>query len=306
MTHAESVMMAYDMLSDGRTGLLGHGRDEFASVIEGIDVWESNPLVFVDFPLDGTPCHDVMGIYTGIDRSREPSLFGPMIDWYAGSPHMRGTECGIEVDTSDGNKASAYLRHAGRVDLAVPFLESIGDGDMSDEYLSVFERLPDRWFASYVASFPERDGSPIRIGGMAASERIGRAEWFSDSFDSIGFSAYDDGMLSFCDELLAEGIGFEFQFDIMADGSLSDTFSISVPVIGDFKGKGMLESFAETVRRHDLADERWELLKDLWVDEVVDGTRMVVHPNNAKVKFVGRVPQVARCYVMMSMTEVVE
>lgn len=142
--------------------------------------------------------------------------------------------CGIELDTSAGEigEAGVYLQFRKRTELIAPFLDSIGESARLGGYMDALGRMPRGWPPAYVGLFPGRPGSPLRIGGYldgsAKDACAADPAFLGEQFRRIGFAEFDDYMLGRCAEFMALAPGIDFQFDVMADGSLGDTFGLSL------------------------------------------------------------------------------
>ena len=62
-----------------------------------------------------------------------------------------------------------------------------------------------------------------------------RARSFGRRFERIGFIAFDDEMLERCSSFMRIAPAVDFQFDIMADGTLGDTFGLSLSFNGNLQ-----------------------------------------------------------------------
>ena len=333
-----SQMTVFDALysiaaEDGRGEALfgnsfGIARDAYERTLIG----EGYPGVYFEFPLLGSPGLDVLSVHRTV---RPGSRFAPgagfgyqaMFDWFS-SICDRGTNasCGIELDTSAGEteRAGVYLQYRKHSDLIAPFLESIGEEARTESFLAVANRMPEGWPPAYVGLFPGRAGTPLRIGGYL-QHAIQKAcaddpALLAAQFDQIGFSAYDDDMLSRCAALLPLAPSVDFQFDIMPDGTLGDVFGLSLS-FNETKPRearicmesGYGARICRTLQEWGLADERWKLIADAVFARHVpfdrgDGSRgrfaLCCILNYAKVKFAGAVAQPAKFYLTMCAGEV--
>jgi hypothetical protein len=184
--------------------------------------------------------------------------------------------------------------------------------------------MPEGWPPAYVGLFPGREGTPLRIGGYLGSD-VQKAcaddlSLLAAQFDQIGFSAYDEKMLSQCGVFLSLAPTVDFQFDIMPDGTLGDVFGLSLS-FNETKPRqahncmksGYGARICSTLEEWGLADERWKLIADAAFARYVpysreDGSQgnfaLCVLFNYAKVKFAGAVAQPAKFYLIMSTGEV--
>jgi hypothetical protein len=139
-------------------------------------------------------------------------------------------------------------------------------------------------------------------------------------FDQIGFSAYDDDMLSRCGVFLSLAPSVDFQFDIMPDGTLGDVFGLSLSFneTKPREARACMESgygarICSTLQEWGLADERWKLIAGAAFARHVpfgreDGFQgrfaLCCLFNYAKVKFAGAVAQPAKFYLRLTSGEV--
>ena len=332
-------MMAFDALygiasRNGREeALFGRSIELARPAYEKTLVGAGYPYAYLEFPLLGEPRFDLLSVHGHVEAGAQ---FAPgagfgyqaMIDWFS-NLKPEGTDdvsCGIELDCGEGEteRAGVYLQQRGRHELVEPFLESVGEGWRAEAYHDVLSRMPDGWPPAYVGLFPGRAGVPLRIGGYLANgalrtcvedpAELGRA------FDAIGFSAYDDAMLARCSEFMALAPSADFQFDIMADGTLVDTFGLSLSFNEERPRRAhecMEHGYGAQVmgklERWGLADDRWRLIADAAFARHVgftreDGTEgrfaLCVLFNYAKVKFTDASAQPAKFYFVLQAGEV--
>ena len=333
-----SQMTVFDALysiaaKDGRDeALFGSSFDIARGAYERTLIGEGYPAAYIEFPLLGSPGFDLLSVHNDLQPGSRFALgagFGyqAMFDWFA---DVCGTganaSCGIEVDTSIGEteRAGVYLQYRKRSDLIEPFLGSIGEKARTESFLAVDNRMPEGWPPAYVGLFPGRAGTPLRIGGYMghAMQKACAADpaHLAAQFDQIGFSAYDDEMLSKCSMFMSLAPSIDFQFDIMADGSLDDVFGLSLS-FNETKARearACMESgygarICSTLQEWGLADERWKLIAGAAYARHVpfgqeDGSQgrfaLCCLFNYAKVKFVGAVAQPAKFYLRMAAGEV--
>ena len=332
-------MMAFDALygiaaKDGREeALFGRSIELARPAYEKTLVGDGYPCAYIEFPLLGEPCFDLLSVH----RSVKPgSTFAPgagfgyqaMIDWHStlGPELYDNVSCGIELDCSKGEteRAGVYLQQRKHHDLVTPFLESVGEAGRAASYLDVLSRMPQGWPPAYVGLFPGRAGAPLRIGGYLDDEAqrayMNDPDQLARAFDAIGFSAYDDPMLSCCAEFMALVPSIDFQFDIMADGCLGDTFGLSLSfnetkprMAHECMERGYGAKLMKKLEEWGLADDRWHLIADAAFARHVgfereNGTEgrfaLCVLFNYAKVKFTATEAQPAKFYLTLESGEV--
>ena len=283
------------------------------------------PTAYIEFPLLGQPCFDLLSVHGPVEPG---SQFAPdagfgyqgMFDWYADARQSNDSiSCGIELDTSTGEteRAGVYLQQRAHHELVAPFLESIGESGRAQSYLDALSRMPEGWPPAYIGLFPGRPNTPMRIGGyMNANELAHCADdpaYLGNRFRHIGFSAFDEPMLERCAEFMRLAPSVDFQFDIMPDGSLGDTFGLSLSFnetvpreAQECMETGYGAQLMHTLQNWNLADDRWKLIAGAAFARHVgyekdDGSEgrfaLCIRFNYAKVKFKDRTPQPAKFYL---------
>lgn len=314
--------------------LFGSSYDLARPAYERTLIGDGYPTAYLEFPLLGEPCFDLLSVHGSVepgDQFAPGAGFGyqAMFDWFAGVCRQDGSiSCGIELDTSVGEteRAGVYLQQREHQELVEPFLASVGEAARAQDYLDVLARMPKGWPPAYVGLFPGRPGTPLRIGGyMGRSDLLRCADepsYLGDCFRQIGFFAFDDAMLERCAEFMRLAPSVDFQFDIMPDGQLGDTFGLSLSFneTKPREAKECMESgygarIMQTLQDWGLADDRWKLIADAAFARHVgyerdDGTEgrfaLCIRFNYAKVKFRASEPQPAKFYLTCSAGDVEE
>ena len=324
-------MEAFDALyaiaaGDGRgEALFGDSIGLARDVYERTLIGGGYPAAYLEFPLLGEPCFDLLSVHACVEsgaRFAPGAGFGRqgMFDWFAGVCEPGGSvSCGIELDTSTGEteRAGVYLQQREHNELVAPFLESVGEAGRARAYLDVLDRMPDGWPPAYVGLFSGREGAPMRIGGYMDADELARCAeepaHLGERFRQIGFSAFDAPMLERCAEFMRLAPSVDFQFDIMPDGSLGDTFGLSLS-FNETKPReacacmesGYGAGLMQVLQGWGLADERWKLIAGAAFArhvgyECEDGAEgrfaLCVRFNYAKVKFRACEPQPAKFYL---------
>ena len=326
-----SQMEAFDALyaiaaRDGRgEALFGNSIELARPVYERTLIGNGYPIAHLEFPLLGSPCFDMLSVHSRVTpgaRFAPGAGFGcqGMFDWFAGILEAgERASCGIELDISAGEteRAGVYLQQRSCHHLVAPFLESVGETGRTQSYLDVLARMPEGWPPSYVGLFPGRPGAPMRIGGYLDQAELDRCtdepSHLGERFRAIGFTAFDAPMLERCAEFMRRAPSVDFQFDIMPDGSLGDTFGLSLSFNETLprEARACMESgygakIMQTMQDWGLADERWKLIAGAAFARHVgyereDGTEgrfaLCIRFNYAKVKFKACEPQPAKFYL---------
>ena len=330
-------MQAFDALyaiaaDDGREeALFGSSIELACPAFEKTIIGEGYPSPYLEFPLLGEPCFDLLSVHAHVEpgaRFADGAGFGyqPMYDWFESICNKEGTvSCGIELDLSTGEteRAGVYFQQRKHTELIGPFLESIGEQARLASYTDVLERMPEGWPPAYIGLFPGRAGTPLRIGGyMGANELARCAETpahLGECFRHIGFEAFDDEMLERCSEFMRLVPAVDFQFDIMPDGTLGDTFGLSLSFnetkprqASECMESGYGADVMRLLESWELADERWKLIADAAFARHIpfereDGSEgrfaLCVLFNYAKIKFTGGAPRPAKFYLLMNAKE---
>ena len=289
-------------------------------------IGEEFPFVYLEFPLMGAPGFDVFVTYGHLEAGAQ---FAPgagygrqdMFDWFARACEAgKHASVGIEADTSARRMdvAGVYLQQRKQTELVDPFLSSMGEGNRAAAYHALAGRLPKGWLASYVGLFPGRAGTPMRVGGYlspgAQARCIDGPDNLRNCFRQIGFGSCSDEMLHQSVELMRIAPSVDFQFDLFPDGTLGDTFGLSLSFneVAPHEMKQCLESgygkrLFGLLQGWGLADDRWKLLADAGYARNVaygrtegrtDRLALCVRPNFAKVKYVSGSPALAKFYLM--------
>ena len=311
---------------DGRgEALFGNSIGLARPVFERTHRGGSYPAAFLEFPLLGEPCFDLLSVHTCVEpgaRFAPGAGFGyqGMLDWFTGICRPNETVgCGIELDISTGEteRAGVYLQQFARHELVEPFLASVGEAGRAQTYLDVLARMPQGWPPAYVGLFPGREGVPMRIGGYMGRSELARCaddpSHLGDCFRQIGFTAFDGPMLERCAEFMRLAPSIDFQFDIMSDGSLGDTFGLSLSfnetmprMARECMELGYGAKLMRELQDWNLADDRWKLIAGAAFAryagyEREDGGEgrfaLCIRFNYAKVKFQACEPQPAKFYL---------
>ena len=237
------------------------------------------PSTYLEFPLIGSPFLDVTVLYSHLPaatRIHSEAAAGTeaIIDWFAGIENAdEKVSFGFELDTKNPGLPAAAIhfqpRH--RLDLVRPFCEAAGEPERAELYLQTNERMPQGWPLSFFGMFRGRPGSPLRVCGYLSIAEANRCvedpRRLADVFDQIGFTAYNETMLSQATRMMASTPkGFDFQFDVWPDGTLGSTFAIDVQfgieqpeaVLACFQSGAAARIFSQ-LEEWGAADGRWHM-----------------------------------------------
>ena len=322
--------------ADGRgEALFGDSFDQATDFYRRTLIGDGYPIAHLEFPLLGEPCLDLLSVHASVAPEAK---FAPgagyghqaMFDWFAEASSGEladDVSVGLELDLSAGQTQTVgvYLQQRQHTQLVAPFLNSIGEAARAQSYLDVLGLMPEGWPPSYVGLFPGREGTPLRIGGY-----MGRAEhahcatdpaYLGEQFRQIGFTAFDDDMLDRCAEFMRLAPSIDFQFDIMPDGSLGDTFGLSLSFnetmpreARECMSSGYGAQLMHVLQGWGLADDRWKAIAGAAFARHVgvegeDGNEerfaLCVRFNYAKVKFSSCEPRPAKFYLTCAAGELI-
>lgn len=288
------------------------------------------PVLYFEFPLLGRPALDMLSIYRRVpSEARFASEGGygyqAVLDWFARLDAGQEPAMGIELDLSQGitEQAGIYFQQRRGMTAFRGFLAEIGEERRTEAYLHLQERMPRGWQAAYAGLFPGREGTPMRLGGYLSEPTRLRCSsdpaFLASRFDLIGFEAYDAPMLERCATLMGLVPAIDVQFDIGLDGSLLDTFGLSLSFgrlrTGEVDAcftRGYAAKVMGLLQGWGLADERWRTIAAMpfaqgLAYENGDGheRRLALYArlNYAKVKFVNGVAQTAKFYLAATAKE---
>ena len=327
-----SPLEVFDLLytlaaRDGREeALFGSSAHLAYPVVEQALIGDVYPGIYLEFPLKGKPCFDLL---LGYGEMPPGARFAPgagfgyqrLFDWFSSLPEGHGASCGFSMDTGSGEtqRPGVYLQYRGQEDLAASFLDAIGEGGRFSRYSAALRRLPEGMPASYIGLFPGREGTPLRIGGYMGKTLQNAAArdpgLLGDCFDQAGFRAYDGSMLEQCGEILALAPSVDFQFDLFPDGALGDVFGLSLSFnavrprqAAEWMETGCGRDMMRLLEGWGLADDRWQLLPGTALSKGIpmegpDGNKkllgLAVRFNYAKVKFKAGAPVSAKFYLRL-------
>ena len=315
--------------ADGREeALFGNSIVPARLFAERSQIGDIFPSYYLEFPLSGRPCFDLMAVYDG---NLPPSArfapgtgygYQPVFDWFSALPAGHGASCAITMDTGSGEteRAGIYLQQHNRTKLVAPFLDTVGEHRRIPSVTGLIGRMQENLPPAYVGLFPGREGSPARIGGYwgrsftkAASED---PALLRSCFDRIGFQSYNASMPDCCAQLLSLVSDSDFQFDLYPDGSLGDVFGLSLSfndVLPQAATECMENGFGcalmTLLEQWGLADARWRRIAGASIGIAVpvedrDGSpvslALTIRFNFAKIKFKAGLPVSAKFYLHLS------
>lgn len=308
-------------------GLFGSGPERAFSAYRSFWAEGTHPTVIVECPLLGPASYDVLvGSYgdslvpgTHLPEANPPACHAAY-DWASSLERGRDIDLFFELDAEGpkGQHAGIHCRHKGDIGAALDFYQVTGEGWRAPLYRDVVERLPEGWRADFAAVFAGRPGAPTRLElSLEGEERVRVGEdpaHLRACFDQMGFSAYDDQMLEGVSRLASISLLDTLQFDILADGALGGTFSITscfertgANFSRLFQEDGTIGRICGTYEDMGLADGRWRLAEQaVFATKSVDLTSVqacqvvtVSIPNCGKAKWIDTRPQPAKIYLLL-------
>lgn len=276
-----------------------------------------SPSMYLEFPLAGEPFLDVTVLYgdipagTVIDSPYTPDT-ERMLEWYCKEhEHNKEFNLGFEIDTKNpgSSLSSIHLQFQTHDELIMPFCEAIGEEQYGRLCLDVQKRMPEDWRLAAFGLFRGRPGVPFRVAGyVAESEKdkcIRSKDHLAGVLDKIGFTAYDDRMLSEVSELFKLApMSVDFQFDVYPDGSVGDSLMIDISISGEngSQSRKSFESGRDAEIMHfleswNIADERWKLCGDMaFAKYLPTGQAVILLPQWVKVRWKDKTLQPAKMY----------
>ena len=275
------------------------------------------PSIYLEFPLKGDPFLDLTVLYGDIpegaviDSPYIPDTEG-MLEWYRKTrEHQTQFNIGFEIDTKIPDRAlsSIHLQFHTHDDLVMPFCEAIGEEQYGKLCMDVQKRMPEGWHLAAFGLFRGRPGTPFRVAGyVSQSEKkkcIESAEHLAGVLDSVGFTAYDDRMLSEVRELFKIApLTVDYQFDVYPDGSIGNSLMIDIS-IGKDNGSQARESFEngrnagimKFLEGWNIVDDRWKTCGDMAFAKLLPtGQAVILLPQWVKVRWKDKTLQPAKMY----------
>ncbi len=243
----------------------------------------SMPAVWFEIPLTGPPRFD-LHVAHGNANIHEHAPFaldamdghGKLLNWYASEPR-EGDGLALAYDVGDGridapavhvnvNAASAFD--------AAGFFGHVGRPEATALYHSFAKRLPRGWHIWYFGVHPGRPGAPVRIDcfvdkslKLAYAAEPAKLE---NDLKRVGFAIEDSTPRRVGAKVAASPFGMELQFDVLSDGTLGQTMSVSaqLPLSAARAARllwepagGAAELMEFAVGSH-AADARWRRIPD--------------------------------------------
>lgn len=283
-------VMLYDIMyalaaRDGREAALfgnyaASAREAFAKSLAG----SAFPEIWFELPLAGEPWFDLHVLtaretlepgmsFDADETGGYPRLFA----WFARQDGDCVRQLALSYDVGKGDvstPAAQLLTWRLDVDAVCNFLEVAGRPDARTAYRAFIDRVPDGWFACYTGVFPGRSGDFVRIECVPSRELqqdyARDASLVKEHLLQAGLGSANDEMASRCHLLASMPFQFEFQFDVLPDGSTGNMLGASVRFAHPsdtsqwmpFEVHGPAGELMHHVEAWGLADDRWRLFPD--------------------------------------------
>lgn len=318
LSMAYAILHALAAAGDRRDALFGRyeaqGWDAFGRGVAG----SSFPELWFELPLLGEPWFD---LHVNTDRDSpalradqppaaladRPELFA----WFAGAEGVRQLALSFDSHTGQLDNPGVELLVSDE-DQHLPFLEMLGGPEAAATFAAFRQRKPEGWFVCYTGIFAGREGAGVRVECIP-KPTIQRA-YAKDSsllerdLRQVGFEALSDEVIAGCQRLAGTSYGFECQFNVFADGSLSDMLGTSLrfanpdgPEWAIFGRGPATEELMALLEDWGLADERWRQLADVAFAKRIqrDGSEVVVSifPAFVKLRWKAGEPLDAKTYL---------
>jgi hypothetical protein len=284
------------------------------------------PSVYLEFPLAGKPFLDVTVLYSNGGpghpiESEAAAGTEEVIAWFAKEcAQHANVSFGFELDTSKQQLPAVAIHFQPRThkELVQPFCEHVGEPERAALYLELADRMPQDWPLSFFGMFRGRPNSPLRACGYLslneADECASDPRRLPAVFKAVGFSAFDNTMLEQIRTLMSvTSNALDFQFDVLSDGSIGDTFAIDVQfhieqpdaVQASFS-TGELAPLMRLLEGWGIADARWKLGVESAFARAIrvvprgesDRYSFTLMPQWAKVRWKNGVLQPAKLYLL--------
>ena len=268
--------------------LLGGTQETLAQAARQLAAPASSASLFLEFPLAG-PAHADMGLGLSDEAlclSDEATAQWPelanSIAWATREGQLEDLIVAFDGDdlALDTRAVGLYFKHRGNMTAARDFLCRSGAADLADGYATAVRRLPAGWLPLYAGNYHGRNqkasqGHAKRVVRLEAALEPEACEALAHDAGNLnadlarfGFpdaGVATAGLSAACAQLLALGLPATVQLDAHEDGSLADTFGLTLFFTGTHNARKSLfypDGAADKALRHlealGVADERWQ------------------------------------------------
>lgn len=241
------------------------------------------PVVYLEIPLAGEPGFDVQ---VCIDRSslrkgfhlpeNAPAHERELLTWLAGSGGVGCTGVDLAFDLRDRGLESPQiivLMSKGILADAEGFFALAGVSDGARRYRMAESRTPEGWTSWYTGILPGRSNAPVRLDHFVSDDKVRSyardAGLLARDLELMGYTP-SKREIGWCEQLAQLPCSLNLQLDAIDDGSIGPVlgYNLIEGGIGPHAVRQRLQSgwmrevltMAET---WGIADERWQLLRDL-------------------------------------------
>lgn len=285
------------------------------------------PEIWFELPLKGDPWFDLHVLTECNAMGQNPELsptmpenYAEVFRWLAGKPDARQVALSYDVSSGDiDHPAVQLLTWKDNEELTCGFLQVAERADAMPAYRAFVNRIPDGWFACYAGVFPGRKDKTLRVECVvdtALQETYAKdIELLEANLHQVGFEYCNAELLERCRYLASLPLGYEFQFDVLPDGTVGPTFSTSVrfaypeseDTIGAFEKTGVASELLQRVESWGLADDRWQLLADATFSKRVERKDAILtfycYPAFIKLRWREGQPVDAKTYLLASILD---
>ncbi len=318
--------MIYDLIyalaaKDGRERVLfgphrSRGSEAFSRSAPG----ENFPELWFELPLQGEPWFDIHVMTSRKDLDPQNPVdpntcsgYDKVFNWFAAQESAKGLVISWDLNGKNGPSSGLqFLLRRKDIKTACGFLEKAGCETFSSAYCSFLERMPSDWFACYLGVFPSRSDQELRIE-CTFNNDIQEAyakdpSLIRQHLSQVGLNYLDDSLITSIHELAATPFRMEYQFNVKKDGSLGDTFAVSLRFAVNpekdwsFHVNGAAGDLMKRLESLGLADERWrEIEGTAFAMKLKHGQASVLlycAPIFVKIRFHKGIPLDAKTYLV--------
>ena len=279
-------VLLYDLIysalaSGGNDVLFGERRSVDGDVFENSFAGGSFPEIWFELPLSGAPWYDlhVLTAKSAVDGKTviPEGVFHPgLFEWFSNSTGTR--LLALSHDLSKGvydDPAVQLLVGTRDPSVGCDFLAAAGNKDAASAYTAFAGRIPEKWFACYLGTFPGREDVDLRVECIPDDDvqaaYASDGEFLKQDLARTGFDIGED-MLRFIMFMAALPAQIEFQFNVTKDGSAAPLLGVSLRYMSpwgkysrfSFSGdNASVDRLMRELESAHLCDNRWKRLPDL-------------------------------------------
>ena len=311
--------------ANGRDRMLfGTNQEKLFRAFEKMPLSDCFPNIYLEFPLCGDPFCDLICMFhklPDIKTLKPYQGYGleRTLEWRKNMKNPKGFFC-LEADVSskEGLPVSPVWDMRFAPEEAGNFLETLDAQGRIESFNDYINRMPKSWKSFYIGLYPGRKGAPLRIGVLFSDEEKAAVhenpDILKEHLTQVGFTSFDDDMLSSLSYMIRPDFPYEIQFDLYPDGRLGESIGAIATIFGDaaifstdYMVKDKAALFMAELEEKGMIDGRWRLLHDSYLAKkkpmvFEDGSgaffHMFVMVHSVKLKYNDRVPS-SKCYLGM-------